>query len=195
MTRAPLPDPLHTTVRRLRDGDPRAMAQAIDVHGPAVYGFLSRMLRGDAARDDLFQDVFLALAKHAPTLDDGVNLHAWLLVVAGNRWRSYARWRLVDPTRSLVLEVPGDLRAFDGSDVPSPETSLERAQRQDAIERALAALPEHDRATLLLHLDEGLRSVDRAAALGISEPAFRKRLERARARFSTIFASLTGDAP
>jgi RNA polymerase sigma-70 factor (ECF subfamily) len=171
-------------IRALQRDDPRAMASVIDVHGGAVYGFLRRTLRRDAAVDDLFQDVFLQLARHADRLDPGTNLHAWLMVVTANRWRSWARWRAVDPTRWFVLDVHDDARADAIVDEISPEQSLDERQQLLRVERALGGLSEADRAVVLLHLDDGLTNAERAAALGISETTWRKRLERARARLS-----------
>jgi len=175
-------------LRAVREGDARAMARIVAVHGPAVYALLRRMLRGDAAVDDLFQDVFLTFARRAPELDPATNLHAWLLVVAANRWRSYRRWRLVDPTRWLVLDAHEEPHATPDEALDA-EATLAQRQALEHLERALASLEAADRLVVLLHLDDALTNADRAAALAVSEPAYRKRLERARHRLAEALDS------
>jgi len=179
----------------VQSGDGRAMARVVAVHGPAVYGFLRRMLGRDAAVDDLFQDTFLAFATHARDLDASTSLHAWLLVVAANRWRSYRRWRLVDPTRWLVLEAQPDALDTSMHHATTPEGALATKERAIHLERALAALDERDREVMLLHLDDELSASDRALALGVSEVAYRKRLERARQRFAERLRRFEGNSP
>jgi RNA polymerase sigma-70 factor (ECF subfamily) len=136
---------------------------------------------------DLFQDVFLALARRAPDLAPETNLHAWLLVVAANRWRSHNRWRVVDPTRWLVLDAHDEPHAAPD---PSPDgaATLEQREALERLERALANLDAADRIVILLHLDDALTNADRAAALAVSEPAYRKRLERARKHLAAALA-------
>jgi RNA polymerase sigma-70 factor, ECF subfamily len=182
-------------LREVKAGDGRAMARVIAAHGPPVYAFLRRMLGRDAAVDDLFQDVFLAFATHASELDDATNLHAWLLVVASNRFRSHRRWRLVDPTRWLVLETPVDTDENQLQDAYTPESDLAERQRAKDLETAVARLDEGDRAVMLLHLDDALTPAERAQALGVTDAAYRKRLERARKRFSEQLKRLEGGRP
>jgi RNA polymerase sigma-70 factor (ECF subfamily) len=149
------------------------------------------MLCGDHGTvDDLFQDTFLALARHGAHLDDATSLHRWLLVVAANRGRSYRRWRFVDPTRWLVLDAHDERepRAPEPNHAAHPEADLVARERVATLKRALRWLAESDRAPMLLALDDGLTSADRAAALGVSEAALRKRLERARARLAALLA-------
>jgi len=179
-------------------GDARAMGRVVATHGPAVHALLRRMLRGDPAADDLFQDVFLAFARRAPELPRGTNLHAWLLVVAANRWRSNRRWRLVDPTRWLVLDAHGDREDTAAPFLHSTRNGEDELASREAVvnlERALATLEEPDRIVILLHLDEDLTNADRAAALGVGQPAYRKRLERARARLAACLSRDERPAP
>jgi RNA polymerase sigma-70 factor (ECF subfamily) len=183
----------HALLRAVREGDARAVAHVVAAHGPAVYGLLRRMLRGDAAVDDLFQDVFLTFARRATELAPDTNLHAWLLVVAANRWRSYQRWRLVDPTRWLVLDVHD--APYDAPDEAlDPASTLEQRDAVARLERTLAELDPSDRLVIVLHLDDALTSADRAAAIGVSETAYRKRLERARHRLTAALDAQHGRA-
>jgi RNA polymerase sigma-70 factor, ECF subfamily len=128
-----------------------------------VYRFLRRMLRDEAAAEDLTQDTFLrALA--GPYQANG-NERAWIFQVARNlaRDRSRAHGR-----RPVLVEL--DDRGLPASD---PSLAL-------AIDGALAQLGDDDREVFLLREVGGLSYAEIGAACGLTADAVRSRLHRAR---------------
>lgn len=105
----------------------------------------------------------------------------WLLVTARNTmladWRRHGREQ---PTPS----------SLDSTEAPAPP--LLGLELDPALERAMYSLSIDDREALLLIAWEDLTPALAARALGISRPAFRKRLSRARRRLKTALAD---DAP
>ena len=89
-------DPL---VGNLRAGDRQALREAVTLHGPRLYGFLLKLTGRRHLADDLFQETWLALAKHAPRLAEDTRLDAWLITVGRNAYRSHLRLRFVDLSR------------------------------------------------------------------------------------------------
>src|SRR6185295_9789642 len=88
-----------SVLERLRRGDPTAFDEVYRRFAPGLYGFLSRLARRPAIAEELLQETWLRLARHARALPADVNLNAWLFTVARNLFRSHRRWLLVDLDR------------------------------------------------------------------------------------------------
>jgi RNA polymerase sigma-70 factor (ECF subfamily) len=160
-------------VAGLRAGDPAAFDRTYLALAPRVYAFLLRMCRRRDLADDLAQETWLRVARHAARLAPDTRLLPWLFTVARNLYRSHQRWLLVD----------GDFLAFlSGRDRASvdPEALLAASQGQARLEAALAALPEKHREVLLLVGVAELDHADAARVLGLSAENLRQRLSRAR---------------
>jgi RNA polymerase sigma-70 factor (ECF subfamily) len=160
----------------LRRGERRAFGEAFDKYRARVHAFLRRLSgRADVA-DDLFQEVWLKLARAAPRLEEDTDLAAWLFTVARNAHVSWRRWSVLDLSRLVALDdepipAPADTR---------PDRALETARAVALLEWALQSLSARDREVLLLVGVEGFSQEDAAAILDIGYAAFRKRLSRAR---------------
>jgi RNA polymerase sigma-70 factor (ECF subfamily) len=138
-------------------------------HERELRAFLRQRAGDPQLADDLLQDVFLkALAQGGRFCELG-NPRAWLFRVARNR--------LVDHLRAhkTLGELPPDLPAETHE--PEPLASL-----AGCLPRALAEMPEQDREALTLCDLEGLPQAEYARRLGLSLPAAKSRVQRARKR-------------
>jgi len=158
----------------LRGGSPEAFQQVYFAEKNWVFALLLR-LSGDAnVAADLFQNVWLKLARHAARLHEDTNLRAWLTTVARREYLSYRRAQIVDLSRLLAW----------GRHVETTARSFATSSETDELEAALEALGERDREVLLLVGVAELDGTQAAQALGISDVAFRQRLARARQRLA-----------
>jgi RNA polymerase sigma-70 factor (ECF subfamily) len=161
-------------VERLRQGDVAAFDVAYDRYRPRIFAFLSRLAGRRDIAEDLLQETFLRLAKHARSLAPETNLSAWLFTVARNLHVSHRRALFVDVDRLLRFGLaPRD----------APPTPFERAAGAEAaarIEAAIDRLPAKYREVILLSCVDGLTPAEVAAILGLSPEAARQRLSRAR---------------
>jgi len=179
-------------IDRLRRGDDAAYREALGLHGDGLYAFLLRLSGSRELAEDLFQETWLALAKHAPRLPTDTRLGPWLYTVARNAFRSHQRWAWVDVSRWLVAE-PDDRLA---SATPSPEAMVQADQTASAVDRALRRLRAPDREVLLLVAADGLDAAEVASILGLSLEAQRQRLSRARKALSEELQRMdTGERP
>ena len=160
-------------IARLRAGDPAAFELVYDAEKASVYGFLLRLSRDPHTAADLFQNVWLKLARHAARLQDDSNVRAWLLTVARREYIGFRRAQALDISRVLLLGL-----------VPRTEHAGE-SEADLALSAALARLADADREVLLLAVTR-LEPDAMAATLGISCVAFRQRLSRARRRLATL---------
>lgn len=163
-------------IARLRAGDAAAFELVYDAEKGSVYGFLLRLCRDPHTAADLFQNVWLKLARHAARLSDDSNLRAWLLTVARHEYIGFRRAQALDVSRILLLGlVPKTDHAGE------PEADL-------ALSAAMARLADADREVLLLGVS-GLAPEAMADALGVTSAAFRQRLSRARRRLAVLLES------
>lgn len=161
-------------MRALQRGDAAAFDAVYAGYHARIYQFLYRLAGRRDLAEDLFQETWLKLARHATTLRDDTDLGAWLFTVARNAYRSHRRWLLIDLQRRV-----------EPATVPSAEGVVE-ARRE--LARALEALSDGDKEVLLLVAVEGMEQERAAAVLGISYDNLRQRLSRARANLSAKLA-------
>jgi RNA polymerase sigma factor (sigma-70 family) len=171
--------------RPLVDGLRRGDAASFDVvyarYQDRIFGFLLRLSRRRDVAEDLFQETWSKLARHAQKLEPDTDLAAWLFRVAHNAWVSHCRWSLLDVSRLVVL---GDEDALPAPAAVDPDARGDAARRVAQLEEALASLPPASREVLLLVGVEGLDQDRAAEVLGISYAALRQRLARARAQLA-----------
>lgn len=161
-------------IRALRRLDAEAVDTVFDAYADRLARFLRRLGAGPEVAEELVQESFVRLIRHAPRLTDDTRVGAWLYTVARNLWRSHRRWAWVDGTRLLEL-------ASRPVSAPAGPAELVEAGRTAAhVQAAVAALPEAQREVFLLVAVEGLTPQDAAEVLGLSAEAARQRLARAR---------------
>jgi RNA polymerase sigma-70 factor (ECF subfamily) len=157
-------------VDRLRRGDRAAFRELHGRFAQATFGFLLRLAGRRDVAEDLHQEMWLAIARHAARVQPDTDLAAWIFTIARNRFLSSRR-------RADPAALAGDPAALDHAAAPAPTD--DPACRD--LERALASLPEVHREVLLLVGVEGLDAAQAAAVLAIRPDAARQRLARARA--------------
>lgn len=147
-------------VERLRRGEPGAFDELYEAEKASVYGFLLRLSRDAHVAADLFQNVWLKLARNATALREDSNVRGWLLTVARREFLSFRRAQALDLSRVLTF---GLARDDDSASVEDADLS--------ALGTALARLGDADRELLLLSAGSGLDSEAVGQALGISAAA------------------------
>jgi RNA polymerase sigma-70 factor (ECF subfamily) len=159
-------------VQALRRGEAQAFDAVYAHYHRRIYQFLHRLAGRRDLAEDLFQETWLKLARHATGLREDTDLGAWLFTVARNAFRSHRRWVWIDLERRQQAEPP------------DAEPSAERVVQARQLLRALESLSDGDREVLLLVAVEGMEQERAAAVLGIGYDALRQRLSRARANLS-----------
>jgi RNA polymerase sigma-70 factor, ECF subfamily len=141
-------------------------------HHGEIYAYLVRMLRDGDLAADLTQDAFVKAYKNYDTLEKDENARAWLYQIAHRVALDELR------RRKIVRMVPwtGEHRGA----APSAEHLAMDLRLSGPLERALAKIPERQRAALLLAEIHDLTGLELAAAMGVSHVAARAILTRAR---------------
>jgi RNA polymerase sigma-70 factor, ECF subfamily len=164
-------------VGRLREGETEAFDLIHEAFHARLFTFLLRLSRRHDVAEDLLEETWLRLVRHAPRLRPDTRLGPWLFTVARNLHVSYVRSRVLED--SAVAGLIG-LWPFS-VDRTSPFETAAANELQRRIERALASMPATSREVLLLVAVGGLDQSDAADVCGITPEALRQRLSRARA--------------
>jgi len=177
-------------VARLRAGDVAEFDRVYDDHRPRVFGFLLRMSRSRTLAEDLLDETWLRLVRHAPALTPDTNIGAWLFTVARNLYWSHRRASLVEEASApeLIGLWPSSMTW------PSPFDLAVADELERRVEAALSVLPPQYREAVLLVAHEGLTPGEAAHVCGIRPEAFRQRLSRARAALAATI-DLPGAMP
>ena len=163
-------------VARLRQGDADAFDDVYAAFNTPLFTFLVRLSRRRDVAEDLLEETWLRLVKHARRLRPDTRLGPWLFTVARHLYISFNRSRVFEDSAaaSLIAIWPFSL------DQPSPFEAAAVSELERRIERALATLPSMSREVLLLVAVAGLSHSDAADVCGITPEALRQRLHRAR---------------
>jgi RNA polymerase sigma-70 factor (ECF subfamily) len=174
-------------IERLRDGDSAALDVVFDTFKRPLFTFLLRLSRRRDIAEELFEETWLRLVKHARRLRPDTRLGAWLFTVARNLYVSYLRSRMLEDSAiaGLMALWPFSIERS------SPFEAAAASELERRIERALTAMPLASREVLLLVGVAGLNPSDAADVIGVTPEALRQRLHRARV---TLAKALERDA-
>lgn len=126
---------------------------------------------GDAAlSEDVAQDTFVVAWRARHTLRDPSRIRAWLCAIARHLALNTRRSRRHDPLDDDAA-IPADVDLH---------ARLERAQRDELVWQAIAAIPERYRVALVLYYREDKSVAEVATALGITQANALQRLSRGR---------------
>jgi len=153
-----------------QDGDLDAFAVLVHRHQAAVYRVALRMLGSDADAQDATQETFVRAWRGLGRFRGESAVSTWLYRIVTRRCLDLiARRRPTENLQDVELET-----------VVNPADSTEQRERLRAVTRAIAALPDEQRAALVLREFEGLSYDEVAAALDTSVAAVKGRIHRAR---------------
>ncbi|HEX7873813.1 MAG TPA: RNA polymerase sigma factor [Sphingobium sp.] len=153
-------------------GEAHAFSELVERHSSALYRVAQRMLSDRHEAEDVVQECFARLWQNAPRWQPcGAGLVGWLHRVTMNLCFDRKR-------RPAMLVTP--LVPDRADDAPLADHLLHIDETQHAITAALAALPEHYRAALVLCYYEGFTNALAADVLDLNIKAMESLLFRAR---------------
>ena len=141
-------------------------------HHGEIYAYLMRMMRDPEVAADMTQDAFVTAYKNYASLEKPENARAWLYQIAHRVALDEIR------RRKIIRFLPwtGESRGA----APSAEHLVMEGRFSGDMQRALARIPERQRAALLLAELHDLTGLELADTLGVSHVAARALLTRAR---------------
>ncbi|MFT7484277.1 MAG: RNA polymerase sigma-70 factor (ECF subfamily) [Candidatus Paceibacteria bacterium] len=168
-----------------QEGDESAFDELVEAYSGQVFALLTRFLGQRAVKEDFVQEVFLRVIRARERYQPAARFSTWLYRIVFNmavnetqRSRATAEVSLDQPVGSGDGE--GSLMELTDAQGEEPSVELEREDVVGAVRRAIALLPEQQRAALVLAKYHDMPYVEIAEVLGSSEKAIKSLIHRAR---------------
>ena len=171
-------------MHRLAQGQVECLGELYERHDGMVKMAIGRFAPeiSQAEREELVQDIFMALNDSVSRFPETANFKGWLYGIVANKtkkWRrnTWARRRLLREKAGPAVGMALEMKIL-------PD---EKARLRELIRIAVRALPSAQRDVFILHAAEGFSGEEISEILGISHRTVRTRLHRARKRLSECF--------
>lgn len=193
-------------VARARNGDHEAFRVLVERYQGRAYRLAARILVDPDQARDAVQDAFLKAYRSLDKFEGRSGFYTWLYRLIFNlcidmkrRDRSgrHVEWD-DEVAREVASGVPG-APAPEDDGVFEPARELARGELRDALTKAIDALPDDAKRTLLLREVDGLSYAEIAKSLGIPKGTVMSRLHHARRRVRELLVEagaveVAGDA-
>jgi len=162
-------------MQRIAEGDQRAFQALMRRHLGRTVRLAARVLGSSAAAEDVAQESFLRVWKHARQWEDpetaGARFSTWLYRIVVNL--------CIDEKRKRRFSALDDIPEMPDTG-PGAERQMERQEQSARVRAALAELPERQRAAFVLCFYEEHSNKEAADILGVGVKAVESLLVRAR---------------
>ena len=169
-----------TLMERIGAGDHQAFRELVERHKNAVIGTVAKMLGNASESEDIAQQVFLRIWRNAKRYRPDAKFTTYLFTITRNLVFNESR------RKSRKKEVSSDEREensnclVEASPDRQPDAELLQAELQQAVDAAIASLPETQRMAVVLRRYEQLSYEEIAETLELSVSAVKSLLFRAR---------------
>ena len=170
-------------VAKAREGDTAAYNQLVTKYSPKIYRLAKHITQHEEDAEDVLQETFLKAFEHLGDFQGQSKFYTWIVRIAVNESLMKLRKRKSD--RTVPLDEPLDT----GEDTvvreiavwdENPEQKYSREELGEILDEAVQGLKPVFRTVFVLRDIEELSTEETAEALGISVPAVKSRLLRAR---------------
>jgi RNA polymerase sigma-70 factor (ECF subfamily) len=168
---------------KAREGDSAAFSELVNQYSRKIYRLAKHITQNDSEAEDVLQETFLKAYEHLRDFQGQSKFYTWIVRIAVNESLMKLRKRKSD--RTVPLDEPLDT----GEDTvirevavwdENPEQQYSRDEIAQILDEAVQGLKPTFRTVFVLRDIEELSTEETAQALGISIPAVKSRLLRAR---------------
>jgi RNA polymerase sigma-70 factor, ECF subfamily len=179
-------DPDARLMLRVRDDNAQAFEELVRRYQGRLLAIFHNMLGSREQAEDLVQEVFLRIFRARHTYVPDAKFSTWLFTIAHNVAKNAKRTKA---RRREVTVVGDDSGALSTNPLEQmaqaasglmPTRQLDRLERAEMVRLAMETLNERQRLAVLLSKFEGMSYADIGSAMGLSTPAIKSLLTRAR---------------
>jgi RNA polymerase sigma-70 factor (ECF subfamily) len=170
-------------VERVRAGDLTAYDTLVRKYERQIFRIAQHITQNREDAEDVTQDAFLKAYEKLDQFQGNAKFYTWLVRIAVNE----SLMRLRKRRNAKTVSMDEDLETDEGSLprdfadwAPNPEQNYDNAELSDILRRTINGLPRGFRVVFVLRDVENLSTEETAEALGLSVPAVKSRLLRAR---------------
>jgi len=170
-------------VAQAKAGDQAAFSELVTHYERKIYRLAKNITRNDEDAEDVLQDAFLKAYTHLDNFKGDSKFYTWIVRIAVNEALMRLRKRKTD--RTVPLDEPVEL----GEETvareiavweDNPEQRYSKEEWRSILDAAVDDLKPDFRTVFVLRDIEELSTEETAETLGISVPAVKSRLLRAR---------------
>jgi RNA polymerase sigma-70 factor (ECF subfamily) len=179
----PSPNDEGNLVAQAQAGDAQAFAELVRRYERKIYRLAKHITQNDEDAEDVLQDSFLKAYEHLSGFQGQSKFYTWIVRIAVNEALMKLRKRkgdrfvsLDEPIDTGEEEVKREIAVWEGN----PEQQYSQEELQRILNEAVDGLKPDFRTVFTLRDIEELSTEETAEALGISIPAVKSRLLRAR---------------
>ena len=170
-------------VTAARAGDVHAYEQLVRKYDRNVFRIANHITQNREDAEDVVQDAFLKAYQNLDRFQGQSKFYTWLVRIAVNE----ALMRLRKRRNAKTVSIDEDVETEEGSMpreiadwTPDPEQQYRQSELSDILQKTIQGLPSGFRTVFVLRDVEGLSTEETAEMLGLSVPAVKSRLLRAR---------------
>lgn len=172
-----------TLVRAAKAGDMHAFEELVKRYDRNVFRIAQHITQNREDAEDVVQEAFLKAYGNLGQFQEQSKFYTWLVRIAVNEALMKLRRRRPERMVSLDQEIQTEEDSMprevaDWS--PNPEQQYNQAELREILGKTIQGLPAGFRTVFVLRDVEGLSTEETADALGLSIPAVKSRLLRAR---------------
>jgi RNA polymerase sigma-70 factor (ECF subfamily) len=170
-------------VNAARGGDVASFEQLVRKYDRNVFRIAQHITQNREDAEDVVQDAFLKAFTNLGQFQGQSKFYTWLVRIAVNE--ALMRLRRRRPERMVSLDedintgedtIPREVADWS----PNPEQLYNQSELREILQKTVQGLPPSFRTVFVLRDVEGLSTEETADALGLSIPAVKSRLLRAR---------------
>ena len=170
-------------VARAKEGDVSAFEQLVKQYDRQIFRIAQHITQNREDAEDVVQDAFLKAYQKLEQFQGNSKFYTWLVRIAVNeslmRLRKRRAGKMVSIDEDIETEegsMPRDLADWS----PNPEQMYGQSELGDILRKTIQGLPPGFRTVFVLRDVENLSTEETAETLGLSVPAVKSRLLRAR---------------
>lgn len=170
-------------VQRVRDGDFSAMDELVQRHYRSVFNLAFRLSGNYDDAQDIVSEAFIRVHNALPNFRGDANFTTWLYRIVKNVFLDERKKQRIRTHSSLeeMLDLEDSAVSRQVEDpAPGPAWVVERGERADTIQKAVACLPEAQRVMIALYHFQHRSYEEIAEIMGLPIGTVKSRLNRAR---------------
>ena len=176
--------------KRATHGDVDVLDELARCFERKLYDFARRYCSSEEDARDALQDAYEAAARHIGGFRGEASIKTWVTTLVMSACSRRHRGARNDPKRHVTIDHAGLQRSRHLRSSSLPDEELARKEQYREIEQELLKMTETDRTVLLLRDGQELSTAETASFLGLSLPAVKSRLHRARKRVRAAISKL-----
>ena len=170
-------------VAKVRAGDVSAYDALVRKYERQIFRIAQHITQNREDAEDVMQDAFVKAFEKLDTFQGNSKFYTWLVRIAVNE----SLMRLRRRRTGKMVSIDEDLKTEEGSVprdfadwAPNPEDNYNQAELASILKKTIQGLPPGFRVVFVLRDVDGLSTEETAETLGLSIPAVKSRLLRAR---------------